>query len=291
MNNEKTKKRQHRFLDRRPWIGALLLMCWGLLASESLFAPLFGLLFSRFLSIPFTFGFIPGALLVLMIHRLWFRPEFKGCLFHGNSRTSLRLFPIMAVILLLTLAEIVLLVPDLVPVTAESAALACAAGFCEETAFRALPLSFLMRRRNPAGAIPRFLLFTSACFGLVHGLNVLVGAPLPITILQVFAAACIGVFLGGFYLRTGSIFLPILFHTLYDLIAFLSPTVQSGVMTQVSLGPTDFIDLGLTFCLAVLGFRLIRPAKRPEILSLWDGIWSRTDPPHDPTDDSTEDAG
>lgn len=62
-------------------------------------------------------------------------------------------------------------------------------------------------------------------------------------------------------------------HTLHDIVAFLDiGTVSDGIMTK---GPRldDLPDLLLCVILGCVGFWLVRPARRGEILAIWREKW------------------
>lgn len=88
---------------------------------------------------------------------------------------------------------------------AEVVALAMMAGLAEEVLFRGLLQDGLA---GVLGWLPALLL-SSAIFGLVHW----------VTPLYAFLAMVIGLYLGGLYVVTGNLLVPIVAHALYDVVA------------------------------------------------------------------------
>jgi len=86
-------------------------------------------------------------------------------------------------------------------------ALALMAGVAEEVLFRGLLQEGLT---GPLGWLPALLL-ASALFGVVHWL----------TGLYALLAGGVGLYLGGLYLLTGNLLVPIVVHALYDVVALV----------------------------------------------------------------------
>lgn len=104
--------------------------------------------------------------------------------------------------------------------------LATLVGFVEEVYFRGLVLPALVSRGVwPAAVISSFL------FGLMHTVNLLFGAGLGATLLQVGYAASMGFAFAAVALRTGVIWPLVVIHALVDVVAFASAgtTTASGV--------------------------------------------------------------
>ena len=140
--NKQKKIISHRFLNKHSVLGAILLTAFGMLFSEGVFGSLIGLA----LSLAFSsrdmaaFGMVPGALLVLAIHKRWFYPEFEGNLRGGRPGLGFRLALFALIIVLLVPVHILKKPDDYGLPTMANLGLALMAGFCEEAAFRGLPL-------------------------------------------------------------------------------------------------------------------------------------------------------
>jgi membrane protease YdiL (CAAX protease family) len=97
-------------------------------------------------------------------------------------------------------------------------ALALMAGVAEEALFRGLLQEGLA---GPLGWLPALLL-ASALFGVVHWL----------TGLYALLAGAVGLYLGGLYLLTGNLLVPIVVHALYDVVALVY--LRGAVTTPVA---------------------------------------------------------
>ena len=265
----------HRFLNRYTMLGAILLTVYGMLAAEGVFGGIFGGIFSALASNGdlYALGVVPGALLVLAIHKRWFYPEFEGNLRGGRPATGFRLGLFILIAWALMPLNMLRHPENFGPPTLANLCLALMAGFGEETAFRGLPLSYLMRQWKDERKIPFALLLTSVLFSLVHLGNIFGGANLTITVLQLISSLCAGLFFGAVYLRSGSLWPTIVLHTLHDIVAFLDiSTVSEGIMTR-GVRLDDLPDLLLAVILGCVGLWLVRPAKRGEILAIWRRKW------------------
>jgi membrane protease YdiL (CAAX protease family) len=89
----------------------------------------------------------------------------------------------------------------------ELAAIAAAAGIGEELLFRGLVQELLMR----AAGVPLGLLVASALFGLAHF----------VTGTYAVLAGAVGLYLGALAVLSGGLWVPILVHALYDLVALV----------------------------------------------------------------------
>jgi membrane protease YdiL (CAAX protease family) len=96
------------------------------------------------------------------------------------------------------------------------------AGFSEELAFRGVFLTLL----QPRGLWPAVIL-SSALFGLMHLTNLALGSAWYTVLLQVTFAGMSGLGYAAMRLRTGSLWVPIVLHALYDL-TFRLGTVEPG---------------------------------------------------------------
>ena len=270
------RQRKHRFFDRFTILGAIVLMVIGLLVGQAL-GSLLGMPIGR-LSGDTAFGGGIGtsiiAFLLLLLYKIWFRPEFEGNLRGGDLKLGFKL-AIIYVIYWIATVPITFLSPDVTfgPPTMSTIAMALMAGTSEEVAFRGLPISYLMRQWREDKHILTALIFTAGVFGLVHIQNIFVGADPGSTVAQVISAFCTGIILGAIFLRCGNLLITILIHTVHDIIAFLDVSgVQNGVVVA-SIDWSTCLDLGASVVMAIIGFWLVRPAKRAEIREIWNKKW------------------
>lgn len=265
----------HRFLNRYTVLGAIVLAVYGITADEGIFGGIFGGILQAVTSSRelYPLGVVPGAVLVLAIHKRWFYPEFEGNLQGGKPALGFRLGLFILIAWAMLPINMLRHPESFGPPTLANLCLALMAGFGEETAFRGLPLSYLMRQRKGERKIPAALLLTSVLFSLMHLGNLFGGASISITVLQLVSSLCAGLFLGAIYLRGGNLWPCIVVHTLHDIVAFLDiSTVSDGIMAR-SFQLNDLPDLLLAFVLGGVAIWLVRPAKRDEILAIWRGKW------------------
>jgi hypothetical protein len=90
-------------------------------------------------------------------------------------------------------------------------------GFLEETVFRGIILAIFIQRlpHTKAGAF-QAILVASALFGIIHLVNLAVGASLPDTLLQVGYSFLMGALWSVVYLATKSLLYPMLLHATYN---------------------------------------------------------------------------
>lgn len=150
-------------------------------------------------------------------------------------------------------------------------------GVSEEIVFRGIPASNWMRVGGREDDVVPCVLATSLAFGLVHAVNLAAGAALSSTVFQVTYAFALGVFFCAVMLRTGSIWPTIVAHTVIDVTGMLFMDMDdAGVITEeLVLEPTILLPIAIVVAVAILGFYLVRPSVRGEIVSLWDRKWGR----------------
>lgn len=264
--------KKHKFLDKHTVGGAILLMIWTLLVATGVFAVI-GREINIATGFPEDIVIVIGAFVVLGIHYLWFKPEYEGSVKGGNMALGFKLAAFMCIyyvyLMIQTLVWGEFHIPGITGIYT-----AIIAGVVEETAFRALPISFMMRNWKEEKKIPVIITISAVCFGLIHAQNVFAGAPLPITIVQVVGAGLMGVLFSAVYLRGGNIIPVMIMHGLTDYICFMdvSQISEGGVMTA-SLSIVNFFDIVVCIVLAAIGIYLTRPAKRAEIIAVWDKKW------------------
>ena len=109
-------------------------------------------------------------------------------------------------------------------------ALECLAiGLFEELAFRGVIfLMFAEKRHTTRKGLFWSLILTSAVFGAVHLVNVLMGAGIGGVILQIGYSFLIGAMCSVVLLKTRNIWLCVLLHAIYDFSGTLVPTLGAG---------------------------------------------------------------
>ncbi len=112
----------------------------------------------------------------------------------------------------------------------------------EETSFRIVPVRIFGRRINSKKEEILLIILTSLAFGLFHLVNLLSGASLSYTILQIIFAASIGSFFCLLYLRSGSALLIVIMHIVHDVITgFNTPELTGGVIFSLPVTARDVI--------------------------------------------------
>ena len=157
-------------------------------------------------------------------------------------------------------------------------------GLFEEVLFRGLVFKILLRK---TGDSKRGIVFacvvSSLLFGLVHIFNILAGAPVLPTVINVISAAASGVFFAAVFYRTRKLLIPILFHGLLNLShqiydALVSPDVllqSTGSQAGINIPwPTIFTLFG-NLTIVIAGLVLLRNVRPNEISSEKTYIQSR----------------
>ncbi len=122
-------------------------------------------------------------------------------------------------------------------------------GAFEELAFRGVFYMLLLsERRQSKRQIFFVTLISSAAFGAVHLFNLLSGAGVGATLLQVGYSFLIGGMCSIVLLRTGSILHAIILHALFDCGGYLVPMLGEGLVWDSA---TVAITAGLGVCVAV----------------------------------------
>ena len=270
------KERKHRILDK-PILACILLIIWGLFLYQ-----LFPGCFMNIVNNDVIMDIIMLILAVLgfLIHRFWFRGEYKGSI----SNRWLQDKDVCIGLILVVVVDLIIMFKGLISagvaftVTAVLGALV--AGVGEEMTVRALPISVMMRDWMDEKHIVFTAFFTSILFGLIHLLNMVVGASLNITLLQVGFAFALGVFFAAVYLRTANILITVIFHSLHDVLGMImvGNTDKSGIMKGSSFSFLDILPtLIFSILCLVVGIYLIRKSVRPQIVEVWKERWNRED--------------
>lgn len=221
-----------------------------------------------------------AAFLVLSLYWRHFYPEFEGNLKGGSQVGKWVLFGVAAA-LVFTLWDVIqnrgssrIGFPGIVNILA-----GLMAGICEETIYRGVGTSYLMRQWREEKKILPAMIITSTVFGLIHLVNLTGGSPLLIVIPQVINAAVIGMLLCAVYLRSGNLIPVMVLHTLNDFgkLMFVDVLQEGGgYSADMTVAPEEFIPLIISLVVYLAAaLYLVRPSKRKEIIALWDRKWNR----------------
>lgn len=128
----------------------------------------------------------------------------------------------------------------------------------EETVFRIIPVRIFKKRIVSKKGEALLVILTSLAFGLFHLINLLSGASLSYTVLQIIFAASIGSFFCLLYLRSGSALLIVAMHIAHDVITgFNTPDLTGGVIYSLPLTFQDIIIV-LVQAAVFIGFVMLR---------------------------------
>ena len=218
-------------------------------------------------------GVAVGALFAAWLFKLWFRPDFNGCLQKSGLKEGLlMLLPFLVIhyagsivswITLGTSSMFVALLRSTAP------------GFGEEITFRGLGVANYMRKIRSAGQIKVIFWLSSIVFGLIHLGNIMAGGdPMSVLIQSVYATG-VGMLFGAVYLRTGNLWPTILGHWSVDFfeLARVDLASSGGVMTGMGIG--DWITIVAGAFAAVWALRLMNPKYYDEIMAVWAAKWNK----------------
>jgi len=265
---------EHKILNR-PLIAFILLFLWA----ELIFAvgSAFDLAVKQKVAdypIEGIFTII-AAMLILLIHKKWLRPGFKGCLrlkniIRGIAYAAPFTLAVIAVNLLSVFGEGKEIMTGLYPLL-----IAAAAGLSEEVIFRGLPISNAMRTGCSDRKVIFILIFSSFTFGSMHMANILYGADITYSIFQSLFGISQGLMWGAVYLRTGTLLPGIIAHILIDYTAFMDKSVymsQGAITSNMASGAEYAFIICFFIILMIVGFVLIRPSVWGKIRETWKEI-------------------
>ncbi len=278
---EQKKIREHKVIDSHPIIGSFLFVLIVYIPVNLIIAAI---------NIPLSMvipgypqsgpiGIVAAFLIANFIYCRWFRPDAESLIKGGNMKPMGRFILMFVVYWIVSEAAGMFLdgtklgLPSFVSVCT-----AITAGFIEELLFRGLFIAPMLRKNLDKKRIMTALLISSAVFGLVHGSNILAGAPVDSSIMQVGSSFALGIVFGSVFLCTGNLLMPVLLHTLHDIIAFsnVGATTEQGVIAQgVTLG--SWIDLAACSVFAIcVSLYLKRESVMGDVISLWKGKCQRS---------------
>ena len=218
-------------------------------------------------------GIALAALLALLIFKLWFKPDYDGCLHkYGLKEGLLMLLPFLVIHWIGSIVSWITLGTGGVIIALLRAT---APGFGEEVMFRGLGIANYMRKIESESQIKVIFWLSSIVFGLVHMTNILAGGdPFSVVIQSVYAIG-VGMLFGAVYLRTGNLWPTILGHWSVDFMEFVRVDLSTsgGVMTGMGIG--DWITIAAAAFAAVWALRLMKPEYYGGIMDLWSKKWNK----------------
>jgi len=269
-------RRKHVLLSI-PVLGAVLLMVHSYFAGSFIFA-IPGLLLDKYIGNE-AYGFNSlfsaiGAVLVLLIHKRWFREEFKGCLRKDYGDTKFKIIVIAFIVFDLAVMLCSFIGCGLSVPTLKLTFMAINAGFFEEVTFRALPISLAMRSNDNKKCIIIAVAVSSVIFGVTHSLNVLGGGDVFGMILMVVRTFGKGVLYAAIFLRTGNILITIAMHAFHDYIAVLPFLGSTSITTQAVSTLNSVLIVVYTVITVVVAVLLLK-GHSDEIMAVWRERWNK----------------
>ena len=218
-------------------------------------------------------GVALAALLALLIFKLWFKPDYDGCLHkYGLKEGLLMLLPFLVLHWIGSVVSWITLGTGSVFIALLRAT---APGFGEEVMFRGLGIANYMRKIKDESQIKVIFWLSSIVFGLIHLSNILAGGDILSVVIQSVYAIGVGMLFGAVYLRTGNLWPTILGHWSVDFMEFVRVDLATsgGVMTGMGIG--DWITIVAAVFAAVWALRLMKPEHNSEIMELWSKKWNK----------------
>ena len=218
-------------------------------------------------------GVAAAALLAALLFKLWFRPDFNGCLQKdGLKEGLLMLLPFLVIHYTGSIVSWITLGTGSMAIALIRA---MAPGFGEEVMYRGLGVANYMRKIKSGGQIKVIFWLSSIVFGLIHLGNILQGGDPKAVVIQAFYAIGVGMLFGAVYLRTGNLWPTILGHWSVDFfeLARVDLYESGGVMTGMGIG--DWITIVAGAFGAIWGLRLINAKYYDEIMDVWNRKWNK----------------
>ncbi len=217
-------------------------------------------------------GVAATALLAALLFKLWFRPDFNGCLQKdGLKKGLLMLLPFLVIHYAGSIVSWITLGTSSIAIALIRA---MAPGFGEEIMYRGLGVANYMRKIKSKGQIKVIFWLSSIVFGLIHLGNLMSGGDPKAVVIQAFYAIGVGMLFGAVYLRTGNLWPTILGHWSVDFfeLARVDLAESGGVMLGMGIG--DWITIVAGAFGAILALRLMNPKYFDEIIGVWNRKWN-----------------
>ena len=281
METRQKKIINHKIFNEHWFIGSILLIIWGYLFTYFI-SVIVAVILGNVIPLPkeeiMYIGMILGALLTLLVHKRWFYPEYEGSLKTKDlKRWLITGLIILVIVLLPDIITSLILKTNLGAPTLHSVLMAGVAGTVEETVFRGLPVSYLMRQNKKKSHIIWIAIVTSLIFGSVHGFNFFAGATLLAALLQVISASAAGFLLCALFIRSGSLLPSMLMHAINDVYAFMNLDLvsEAGVM-EGTLKTSDIVlNMILSVLQIIIAIYLLQPSAWDEIMETWNRKWGK----------------
>lgn len=223
-------------------------------------------------------GVVIGAIVFLLLMKLWYRPAYKGVMRPALSwkKTLLYTTPMLAYIAVTLVYQLIRYHFYWEP-SFEKAIYGMSAGFGEESMLRVSMVPIAMgffRSRKRVWLVP---VLTGLLFGVTHLGNIAEGASVTNGVIQAVTTSLVGIYFGALFVATGSTLPGIVTHSLFDFVCFAGdPSLTEGIMTG-TLPPSEIVfNLITALALLAAGFVILKKVGAPEILRIWKEKWDQT---------------
>ncbi len=218
-------------------------------------------------------GIAASALLALLIFKLWFKPDYDGCLHrYGLREGLLMLLPFLIFHWAGSIVSWVMLGTGPVFIALLRAT---APGFGEEVMFRGLGIANFMRKIESESQIRIIFWLSSIVFGLIHISNIFAGGDVFSVIVQSVYAIGVGMLFGAVYLRTGNLWPTILGHWSVDFMEMVRVDLSGSGGVMVGMGVGDWITVAAAAFAGFWALHLMKPEHNAEIMELWAAKWNK----------------
>lgn len=218
-------------------------------------------------------GYALGSLLALLVFKLRFRPDFKGCL--SGDYIVQGILIMLPMLLVHWIGSVVSWFTFGTGSVLVAFLRAFAPGFGEEVAFRGLGVANYMRTIKDENKIRSIFWLSAIVFGVFHLTNLKAGGDLFAVTIQSLYAIGIGMLLGAVYLRTGNLLLTILAHFSLDFLEFIRADLSASNGIMMGMGVGDWITIAAGAIAAAISLRAIAKKHYPEIMKIWNAKWNK----------------
>lgn len=143
-------------------------------------------------------------------------------------------------------------------------------GIAEELLYRGTLLNYFFDffGRDSKKNVLKAIFCSSFLFGISHITNILKGAAISGTIVQIINAVCVGVLFSAIYFRSNKNLWPaIIAHAFFDFASLISTGILTGNSIKSSIGSYDSSALFVSFIALMIGLFLLRKKKITPLLS------------------------
>jgi membrane protease YdiL (CAAX protease family) len=147
-------------------------------------------------------------------------------------------------------------------------------GIFEETLIRGLTLNLLLKKMGSSkkGILVACVIY-SVFFGIAHITNFMLGDSLLEVVGRIFSTTALGLYFAVLYLRTKTLWVPILVHMLVNLSSYIfNAIVSNDVLEQMAQAPENIWGniinrLLLTVVFLIAGFILLKKVKPNDVMA------------------------